>query len=213
MIKTFGTEDIGLAYAFCDYKQQKKTEGTLIAHLMHQLHQISPRPGTSKAIADFCEAHSDPGLGEILGLMALMVSQYSRTLIVIDGLDEWPERECSGFFNSNIMKELLRTGKLGLLVTSKKQAMVGLDGEKRAIINVSVSPEDIRRFVKTEIEENAKLHEFVGADLEQVLDEVGEKSQDRYVFHDTRFYILVLTGGIAFFSHIFSSRASRHKLI
>ena len=81
--------DIGIAYLYCNFRQQEKAEA-LLASLLKQLAQRLPSlPISVKSLYD---SHKDkrtqPTFSEISSALQSISALYSRIFIVIDALDE-----------------------------------------------------------------------------------------------------------------------------
>ncbi|KIW89863.1 uncharacterized protein Z519_09292 [Cladophialophora bantiana CBS 173.52] len=82
---------IGIAYVYCNFRQQEnQNAATFLSSLLRQL--VQNRSSTPAEIQDLYHQHQARGTrlspDEILRVLHSLVASFSRTLILVDGLDE-----------------------------------------------------------------------------------------------------------------------------
>ena len=180
--KAYNTEDTGIAAVFIDPRHPRyprDLEGSsLFGYLVHQLLHHSLRGTAYEALKGYLEGKGMP-VGHEFDIFKKIAEQYPKVFVVIDGLNEWPEKQVADFFKQ--WQSLPEIGKFKLLVTSRKPTLNGLDGERTVLVEVLPNKEDVGKFVQARIHASADLLEYVGTELSRVVEEIVEKSQGMYV--------------------------------
>src|SRR5277367_1670749 len=82
--------DVGIAYIYCNYKEEAQTSVHLVGSLLHQLVQRHSNP--SNEIHSLYKSHfskrTHPTLSEYSTLLQSECRSFSKVVIVIDALDE-----------------------------------------------------------------------------------------------------------------------------
>jgi hypothetical protein len=146
-----GDNSIGIAFAFLSYQ----------AHLSHAdllrglLKQLIPNP-VPDVVTKLYEYHNQkgtrPSLDEVLATLRKIIKGFSRTFIVIDGLDEVP---VSDGVRSKIVTELFHIQNsvgANIAVTSRPiSGIVELFEERGSIRrDIRATDDDVRRFITNE---------------------------------------------------------------
>jgi len=183
--KAYSTEDAGIAAIFIDPRHPRYPIdpecSPLFGHLVHQLLQDPLQTPAYEALKGYLESQDIP-IGQEFDIFKKIVEHHSKVFVVIDGLNEWPEKQVADFFKQ--WQGLPETGKFRLLVTSRKPTLNGMDGERTALVEILPNSEDIRKFVEARIHACTELLEYVGTELARVIEEIVEKSQGMYVVED-----------------------------
>ncbi|KAL8901819.1 MAG: hypothetical protein Q9207_005011 [Kuettlingeria erythrocarpa] len=116
------TQDIGVAYIYCNYKSQAdQSAANLAATILQQL--IQEQPSLAEPVASLYDRHAGrktrPSLEEIRDAMQAVVSNYAKVYVVIDALDECLDQDGSRSQLLSMLRELQSTGRLFLMVTSR----------------------------------------------------------------------------------------------
>jgi len=180
--KAYNTEDTGIAAIFIDPRHPRYPRDSdcspLFGHLVHQLLQHPVKAPACGALKSYLESQGVP-TGHEFDIFKKAVEHHSKVFVVIDGLNQWPEKQVADFFKQ--WQSLPETGKFRLLVTSRKPTLHGLDGERTGLVEILPNKEDIRKFVEARIHAYPELLEYVGVQLARVVEEIVEKSQGMYV--------------------------------
>ncbi|PLN79471.1 nucleoside phosphorylase domain-containing protein [Aspergillus taichungensis] len=143
---------VGIAFAFLSYQAQ-------LSHfdlLRGLLKQLIPYPVPDEVV-DLYEYHTQkgtrPSLDEVFSSLCTIISRFSRTFIVIDGLDEIP---VSAGVRSKIVTELFNiqdTVGANIAVTSRPISGIVERFEERNSIrrDIRATDDDVRRFINSEI--------------------------------------------------------------
>jgi hypothetical protein len=94
--KTVRTPAVGVAYLYCNYKRQaEQTISGLLAAMLKQL--VQDQPSFAKPLLSMYDLHETqrtrPSFKEISDALQSVLANYSRVYVVIDALDECPDRE------------------------------------------------------------------------------------------------------------------------
>jgi hypothetical protein len=140
-----------LAYVFCDYKDEKVQSidqllGSLLQQLVHNNHELAgPLIALHEAHA---EKKSFPSVDELVGVIQSVISNQTAVYIVIDAIDECPQRDRKRrqLLNS-VLKMHTKTDALHLLVTSRFSPDVVEAFKDIPSIEVKADVDDLRRYV------------------------------------------------------------------
>ncbi|KAJ5936943.1 hypothetical protein N7466_003393 [Penicillium verhagenii] len=146
--------DVGIAYVYCSYRSQlQKTSTDVFLSLLMQL--TRGRQELPSEIRKLYTYHimkgTRPTMTEVTDLLILVNNLYSRSIILIDALDE--------FYTSNseidmLLTELFRVQKstaLNLFATSRNIQNVTSHFEDCILKEISAQNDDILRFVDGQI--------------------------------------------------------------
>ncbi len=112
-------QNVAVFMLYCNYNDpETHSVQPLIASLLKQ--HIQRQSVVDKKLGELHEAHykkeTRPTLEELKNLLGNAISQYDKTFIVLDALDEMPDEQC----RSNLVDSLRAFGqKTNLLVTSR----------------------------------------------------------------------------------------------
>ena len=112
---------IGIAYLYCNFRQQQEKPAGMLASLLGQL--VQGQPSVPKGVKSLYESHkvkrTRPPFNELSEALQSTMASYSRTFIVIDALDECSISDggCKQFL-SEIFKTQAKTGTC-LFATSR----------------------------------------------------------------------------------------------
>lgn len=154
LFKAAPGDAVGVAYVYCNYKtQSNQNAAALLAALIRQL--VQARPSITEPVESLHEKHSKkgtkPSLEQIFRLLQSVLANYSSVYIVVDALDECPERD--GIHNQFLTKLYELQGKmdLRLMVTSRFIPDIVNKFSKALTLEVRASKEDVRRYVSGQI--------------------------------------------------------------
>ena len=144
-------QDKGTAvtYLYCNYKEQaSQTTANLVAELLkHLVHQQSHLPQDVCSL--YSRYHADntrPKLEEVSSALHQEVQRYSRVFIVIDALDECPERNNTRWeFLGEVLK--LPEDRVRLFCTSRHITSIENEFETATRLEIKATDEDVKRYV------------------------------------------------------------------
>ncbi|KAK6359537.1 hypothetical protein TWF696_000691 [Orbilia brochopaga] len=161
-------DDVCVCYLYCDYNNEETTKGTnLIANLLRQL--LYSRPQVPESVVNLHKHCSSKGTNptrqELLGLIRAQVHSFSDIFLVIDALDEIPER---GYERDGFIQDIhgIRTPHRGIrvLVTSRKLADIETASEGEPYLEVRANIEDIKKYVEAGITRSRRLKSLIRKD-------------------------------------------------
>ena len=152
--------DTGIAFIYCNYnRQQEQTLGNLLASILKQL--VQDQDALSTEVKLLHKRHIDkrtrPSDHELMTVLRSTVSNYNRTFIVCDALDE-----CSG-------EESIRTRLLHVLFALQKQQHANILATSRPLpdvttafkddlsVEIRASEGDVRNYLESHITELPKF--------------------------------------------------------
>jgi hypothetical protein len=159
-----------VAYIYCNYKEEnEQTLANLIASLWLQLvvEKRKNRAFTERVKA-LHEKHNQypkntrPSLDEVFGILSAEALTFSRIFIVVDGLDECPERsEDLTPTRPNLVKKLRALLKANIMFTSRPLdiSVYGIRKPIELTINADVS--DVMAYVRRRIADEPVLSKWV----------------------------------------------------
>lgn len=150
------TDDVRIAYIYCNYKEPNQSSVNLIASLLQQLVQMDSH--VSDEIIELYNRHikkrTRPSLQEYSAVLQSEVRRISKNFVVIDALDECTE---SGGVRESLLREVKHLQpRLYLLVTTRPNiSNIVYAFEDAAVLEIHAIEEDIKRYIqdrlKTEV--------------------------------------------------------------
>ncbi|KAJ5597420.1 hypothetical protein N7537_007504 [Penicillium hordei] len=165
----------GLAYLYCNHKDTDTQN--LVNLLGSLLQQLILKLGTApQEVRSACELHSRemsrPTASEYLLLLQSLTSRFPGTFIVIDALDELSPSESTSQLLITMLQSLQPSTRL--LVTSRPIPSTSRNLSDFAKIEIVAQRQDIARYVKGFMAQNARLTQILADDLE-MRDDLAEK--------------------------------------
>lgn len=163
--RQFNDATIGVAFVYCDYKDRlNQTPSNLLSSLVKQLarqKQVLP-----KEVKDLYDKHAKketfPSLDEYSTLFSQLVASFSKTFIIVDGLDEHVGEEDDGSLNMEFIDRLRQVerqdntnGRMRLFVTSRGNDTIRDHLNGCGSININALASDIRALVRSRISDNS----------------------------------------------------------
>jgi NACHT domain len=161
----FQDDDVGIAFIYCNYKDQGQTAVDLLGSLLQQLFQRQLR--VSDEFTTLYQRHIEkktrPSLTEFSRLLQSQLSVFSKVFVVLDALDECPERNGT---RDDLLSELQKLQPtLRLLVTARPNITPAEHGFNDAsLLEIQASDKDIERYVQARIDKEVRLKRHVKAD-------------------------------------------------
>lgn len=154
----FRDENVGIAYLYCSFSQRdEQTADNLLASLLKQLAQGRPAlPDSVKSLhSRGQEKRMRPSFEETSRAIQPVLAEYSRTFIIVDGVDECP---VSSFkFISEILV-FQREYKVNVFVTSRPIPEVTAMFGQATSVEIRANNDDKRRYLE---EHMCELRSFV----------------------------------------------------
>jgi hypothetical protein len=178
--RTFNDQnDIGIAYIYCNYKEEGQTAVDLVGSIMQQL--VQRHSHVSSEIRALYKTHyskrTRPTFSECSTLLQMECRPFSKVFIVIDALDECLEADGTRHKLLSALQKLPPT--VCLLVTSRPHIREVTDIlENAAVLEVIASDHDIRAFLAGQMEEEGRLKRLVKTDptlRETIINTIVEK--------------------------------------
>jgi len=136
---------------FCNHKDRNdQTPVNLLSSLLNQL--VSQKSILRADIVRIYNSHrakkTDPSLAEICTLLRDAISFYSKTLIIVDALDECPQGESRRVLLSKLRD--LGPGN-NLLITSRRTPSITLELETSGNLEIRATDRDITNYLRERI--------------------------------------------------------------
>lgn len=160
-LKQTRSQQQGLAYFYCDYKDKAKQQpsaiiSTILMQLAKQNNEV-----LNKLRAFFLEQQKDsrtasPGFDELRSnFSSFVVDAFEEVIIVVDAVDECTDRRCIMYGLQSIVET---TPSAKVLVSSREESQIvdafqewSFSGKRDARIKESDVADDIESFVKAEV--------------------------------------------------------------
>lgn len=181
--RTFPTSNVGIAFLYCNYKEQEQqTLINFVASLLQQL--VGQQSLVPDEVCSLWEEHrrgrTPPGLVEISKLFQSIASVFSSIFIVIDALDE-----CSEVTRNYLIAEINKLPQnLHLMVTSRHNASIEQLFSGSVRLEILATDGDVKAYVCTQIDRRERLKKFVQADpslQEKIETRIADKAQGMFV--------------------------------
>lgn len=153
------TRDVGVVCLYCNYKRQAdQTTSNLVAAILNQL--VQDRPSIAQPVSSLYDRHevrrTRPTLEETLGALRSVLANYSKVYVVIDALDECPERDRTRSQLLELCRNLQGQTDLRLMATSRHIPDIVEEFKGMPRVEVRASNADVKRYVEGEIDQLAK---------------------------------------------------------
>jgi len=144
---------IGIAYLYCNFRQQEQKPANLLASLLKQL--VQEQLSVPESVRSLYEHHKDkrtrPSLDEISNVLYSVVADYSKTFIIIDALDECQASDGS---RKRLLLEVfnlqIKTGA-NLFATSRFIPDTINEFEGSITLEIRANDEDVRSYIEGHI--------------------------------------------------------------
>jgi hypothetical protein len=171
---------IGIVYLYCNFRRQhEQNPEDLLASLLKQL--IQGQPSMPESMKSLYERHksrrSRPSFDEISKELHSVASNYSRTFIIIDALDEC---EVSDGGRRMLLSEIFnlqaKTGAC-FFATSRFIPEIMKEFEGRRLLEIRAGDNDVRRYIDAKmsrlrpfVERNFTLQEEIKSEIIKAVD-------------------------------------------
>ncbi|KAF2791757.1 ankyrin [Melanomma pulvis-pyrius CBS 109.77] len=165
------TPDVGIAYLYCNYKRQaEQTTANMLAAILKQL--VQDRPSIAQPLSNLYDLHqvrrTRLSLMETLTALQSVLANYSKVYVVIDALDECPERDGTRSQLLRHCRNLQGQTDLRLMATSRHISDIVEEFKDMPQVEVRASNADVKRYVVGRIDELPKFVRRDG-DLQELI--------------------------------------------
>lgn len=180
LLNTVQTADVGVAYLYCDYKRQAEhTTPKLLAAVLKQL--VQDRPSIAQPLSGLYDHHQLRRTRllpkETLRALRSVLGNYSKVYVVIDALDECPERDSNRSQLLELCRSLQEQTDLRLMATSRHIPDIVAEFKGMPQVEVHASNADVKRYVEGQIDRLAKCVQR-DRDLQELVKERIVKAAD-----------------------------------
>jgi hypothetical protein len=146
--------NVGFAYIFCNYKSEVGFNTLhFLAALLKQL--VHSQSTMNEQISSLYERHTNrgtrPSLQEISAALQAVLKSFSAVYIVVDALDECPNKDGTRNQLLSKLKDLQREADLRLMVTSRFIPDIEIKFRSTPKLEIRASDADVKRFVRSQI--------------------------------------------------------------
>jgi hypothetical protein len=154
LCRTAQSDDIGIAYLFCNYKAQVDQSAlNLFAAVLKQL--VQGRPDIAAPVMRIYDHHSKrrskPSVDELIQALLSACSSYSTVYIIIDALDECSNTDGVRRHLIDRIRDLQASSNMRLLLTSRFIPEITHRFQSDPMLEVRASEEDVRRYIQGQI--------------------------------------------------------------
>jgi hypothetical protein len=164
--KAFPNDNVGLAYIYCNYKNQEtQTTTGLLAAILKQL--VQERQLYGEAAATMHKRHAGrrtrPSLDEIRNTLKSVLNNYSKAYIIIDALDECTDSDGTRSELLAILRSLQTESNTSLMATSRFAVRIEQSFQGFPKLEIRASDADVKQFSAGQVH---RLPKFVRRDPE-----------------------------------------------
>ncbi|VUC23741.1 unnamed protein product, partial [Clonostachys rosea] len=156
---------MGIAFIFCNYRHTAEQScEKLLCSVLKQL--AAPLPSVPVQLRSLKENHSSratrPSIQELLGLLQVILDNYSITYLVIDALDEFQSSDDSRARFLNGLSNIQQHSELSILLTSRPTLDIRNHFRKATKLEIFAANDDILKYIKSRMPD---LPSFIRTDL------------------------------------------------
>ncbi|KAJ7147915.1 hypothetical protein C8R43DRAFT_889394, partial [Mycena crocata] len=152
-------QDIGVAVIYLNHKEiELQSPSNLLASLWRQLvvgQSISTE--VRQLYKKHREPHTRPSLGDFHRVLCSVIADYSKTFLVVDALDEYPEGKRDILLSS--LKDL--GANINLMLTSRPHVNISTAFLSTHTLEIRAVAGDLRRYVNAQILSSSRLSKHV----------------------------------------------------
>jgi hypothetical protein len=177
--QNYKSNDVGVAYIYCNYKERGQTAANLASSLLQQL--VEQQPVVSESITALYDNHvkrlTRPSLVEISSSVQREARHFSRVYLVVDAMDECSESDRT---RDIFLRELQSLpSNFRLLVTSRYISDIERYFGQVARLNILAPDDDVKRYIEAQIQGQPRLANYVRADAvlkETIISTITERT-------------------------------------
>lgn len=154
-LRTGFPKDVGLAVVYCNYKEREmQTPVNLLSSVLRQLYDRIPLSDGVRALyLKHTKRNTRPTLAEISEQLRTEITQFSKTFIIVDALDECPEENQH---RESLFEQLQSFESMAhLMITSRPEIS---PTPKSVQLEIVASKEDINRYIDGRISKSSRLN-------------------------------------------------------
>ena len=180
LIRTVATRRCGVAYVYCNHKsrEQQDLHGMLAAILKQLIPSQIPIAGHTQDLQErYHGKQTKLSSDELMSSLRKVITQYETVYIVTDALDECRNEDRTRSRYLNKLDDLRTFGDFRLMATSRALPEIVATFRAASTLEVRASPEDVRRFVASQIpflpqcvQKSADLQELLQAKVVEAVD-------------------------------------------
>ena len=151
--------DIGVAFLYLKYNETDQTLDNLLGNLLRQLIQELEHVPSSlmELYAHHHSRSTSPSSDELVKILDPILSSFSETFLIVDGLDE-----CEESLRWDLLEELEKfQPKLRLLITSRYLDTISEDLELFERFEIRAKPEDLELYIDHQMKKNKNLRRII----------------------------------------------------
>ena len=154
LLQVTASKNIGLAYIYCNYKYQSGVDASaLLAALLKQL--VQSQFFIDESVSNLYQQHTSrgtrPSFLEISAALQTVLRSFSATYIVVDAMDECPNKNGARDQAWSSLREIQHGTDLRLLATSRSIPAVVEQFMSLPILKIRASDTDVNQYVKGQI--------------------------------------------------------------
>ncbi|KAI9853123.1 MAG: hypothetical protein M1824_001536 [Vezdaea acicularis] len=172
---------IGIAFIYFDYKEEAiQTPLNIVSSLLKQL--LQNRVKLCSDLKPFCNRHwrqnTRPSLSEISKVLQNVLTSHDRVFVVIDALDECPEKDGIRATFLRWLKDLVKN--MSMVVLSRPNVHIDQEFKGVTRLEIRATEEDIVTYLEDRIQHNVSLQRSIKKDphlKSLIIETITEKSQ------------------------------------
>jgi hypothetical protein len=201
LLNTVQSDAIGVSYIYCNYKAQAdQNTTTLLAAILKQL--VRNQPSIADPVTRLYDLHATcntrPSLDEIFSALQSVLAIYSTVYVVIDALDECPDRDGTRSQLLAKLRDLQQRIDLHLMATSRLIPDIVREFTGMPMLEVRASNADVQQFVAGQIYRLPKCiqrdDKLQGAVLDKIVEAVDGMYVNRTSLASAVSFLITATG-------------------
>ncbi|RMJ16034.1 hypothetical protein CDV36_004270 [Fusarium kuroshium] len=172
-------------YLYCSYKEEGvQTPREMIGSLLKQVvqHKAALPDGLRHLYDKHARGKTPPKLDELARLLVQEVASLPFVFVVIDALDECPER---GNTRDTLLTEIQKLPQNArILITSRYSPQIDERFDSVPHIDIRATDDDVKRYIEVRIEKESSLAKHVRSDptlMEEIIKTVAKCSQGMFL--------------------------------
>ncbi|KAJ7019278.1 ankyrin repeat-containing domain protein [Mycena alexandri] len=189
--KDLDHDAVGVAAVYLNHKEADASPSILLASLWRQLVFGKPIPlNLHKLYAKHREPGTRPSLDDDHAVLRSIISGYSQVFILVDALDEYPERD-----RSILLRRLCALGPtVSLMFTSRPHIHIADIFPNSETLEIRATEDDIRLFIDAQIPRSPRLSRHITsrpALRDEICSGIAQRSDGMFLL--ARFHLDSLT--------------------
>ncbi|RSL97643.1 hypothetical protein CDV31_012921 [Fusarium ambrosium] len=172
-------------YLYCSYKEEGvQTPREMIGSLLKQVvqHKAALPDGLRHLYDKHAQGKTPPKLEELARLLVQEVASLPFVFVVIDALDECPERDNTRDTLLTEIQKLPQNARI--LITSRYSPQIDERFDSVPHIDIRATDDDVKRYIEVRIEKESSLAKHVRSDptlMEEIIKTVAKCSQGMFL--------------------------------